>query len=212
MVIRVVLSLSFLILTLSVICISDATAMGPSCYPPQTYAQAPCPTYRAPCGGPPPPLALCSGILAACSSICGACLGCPAAIMRIILAPPPAPCRPRRCGPMWMPPPPMYTQTFAAPPPPAPRRIAKCAPATTRLSYPPVSYAAPPQPPVPVCTPQAPCGRWGCPLLRQGSLDGDDMPEFRLASGFLVPTPRVFSSAYADASVTGGQSPSDLRW
>jgi hypothetical protein len=105
--------------------------------------------YSGACGPPPcaPPSCpppdcgpsllspgLCGGIIGACTSICGAIIGCPSAIMRCILAPPPPP-RPR-CGPAMCPPPPCAppmcgsapAPCWPAPAPCAPRQITKCKP------------------------------------------------------------------------------------
>ncbi len=210
MVIRVVLCLSFLILALGSPCTSEAFPAGPSCYPQPSCAPAPCPPMRAPCGPPAPPLAFCAGILGSCSSICGAALGCPAAIMRILLAPPPRRCRPPRCASWCGPPQPMYAPSYAAPPPIAPRRIAKCPPGAAGAVHPPVSYG-PPRTAAPICTPQAPCGRMGCPLFRQGSLNQDEMPVFTLASGSLAAPPRAFGPVYADTPMLEGPQPG-LAW
>jgi hypothetical protein len=193
MVIRVVLCLSFLIVAFSSPCISGGLAPGPAYYQQSSCAPAPCPTYR-PCG-PRPLLPVCAGLIGSCSAICGTVLGCPAAIMRTILAPPPRRCRPPRCA-TWCPPP----QPVCAPPPVAPQRIAK-------------TRAAVHAPAAPMCTPQAPCGRAGCPLVGRGGPNPYVAPPvYAHASGQQMAQPQAFGPFYADTSGMPEEQESGLFW
>jgi hypothetical protein len=202
MVLRVALCMFSLTLLLFSTNVSSGIAGGPPVCPPPACAPAPQYCAPQPCGPPPcsssadggSPFGLCGGIIGACSGICGACISAPAAVMRIILAPPaprqscpppmcaPPPCPPPACGPPACGPymAPAYSP-YACPPQP----VRKCKPAAKYCA--PANYYAPPMggfPPF-MQAPRADYMPYPVPAPVSMIQQLIEMP-FRLVSGSLV--------------------------
>lgn len=209
MVTRVALFLSILILAIGTTPAPNASAGPPPYAPPPSCAPPPCPTYAPPCG-PPAPAAICGGLLGACSNVCGLALGCPSAIMKILLAPPPPlPRAPRCCCPRCTAPP-MYCRSWVPPPCPPPQRIQKCRTAPPR-PYRPMSYVPTGPTPAPmVCPPEGPCMP-AFPALGRSWTNLSEKP-FVMAAGALSAPESASGMAFADRSAAGGNPTLGRHW
>lgn len=210
MVTRVALFLSVLILVFGTTLSPSVNAGPPPYAPPQYCAPPPCPTYARPCG-PPAPAAICGGLLGACSNVCGVALGCPSAIMSILLAPPPPlPRAPRCCCPRCTAPPPSC-RTWVAPPCPPPQRMQKCRTVPQRPYYRPVSYVPLTPAPAPmVCPPEGPCLP-PFPAPGRGWTNLSEKP-FVLASGSLSAPETAYGKAFADRGAAYGNPAFGRHW